>query len=199
MRRNQPISSIPAYYHVYNRGAGRRKIFENAADKAKFISIIARYLDDNEYVRGDGVLYEKSSVKLIAYCLMGNHFHLLLFQDQNSTDIQQFVKSVTSAYARYYNLHHNRSGYLFEGSFKAKRIDDDTYLEHITRYIHLNPRTYLTYKWSSLPEYLKHRNTEWVRDDLVNDRSPEKYKSFLLDYVDRAAELKRIKDELGID
>lgn len=199
MRRRDSQFDIPAYYHVYNRGAGKRKIFEDAQDKRKFVSLLARYLDGNVYVRGDGMPFEKSDAKLVAYCLMGNHFHLLVYQEKDVDDIRKLVKSLTSAYARYYNLRHKSSGYLFEGTFKAKQISSDAYLAHITRYIHLNPRTYLTYRWSSLPEYLGNRDTEWLYADQVNALSAEQYLTFLESYEDRAAELRKIKKELEIN
>ena len=199
MRRRGTEFDIPAYYHIYNRGAGKRKIFIDARDKQKFIALMARYLDENVYIRGDGMPYEKSDAKVIAYCLMGNHFHLLLYQESNTDDIRRFVKSLTSAYARYYNLRHKNSGYLFEGAFRAKRITSDMYLQHITRYIHLNPRTYLTYRWSSLPEYIGVRHTAWVYAQQGNELSAGQYLAFLESYEDRAAELRANKKELEIN
>ncbi len=193
-RRLHTQFDVPGYYHVYNRGAGKRTIFEDAQDKAKFIALMARYLDDKTYIRGDGVPYEKSEVKLLAYCLMGNHFHLFLYQDIETTDIQLFIKSLSSSYARYYNLKYRKSGYLFEGQFKAKQITSDTYFDHITRYIHLNPRTYKTYKWSSLPEYTGGRVTPWVHTTLASQMSPEKYMQFIESYENRAKELRKLKE-----
>lgn len=198
MRRAKQLFDIPAYYHVYNRGAGKRDIFNDAKDKAKFISLMSRYLDDQEYVRGDGVPYEKSGVDLVAYCLMNNHFHLFLFQSENMDDVQRFIKSLCSAYARYYNLRHKTSGYLFEGQFKAKRIDSDGYFVHISRYIHLNPRTYMTYKWSSLPEYTGRRVTSWVHPELATEMTAQQYTDFLGSYVDRATELRKLKDDFNL-
>ena len=190
---------VPAFYHVYNRGTHKDKIFIDAADKRKFMSIMARYLDpDEEAVRDDGVPYEKSAAKLVAYCLMDNHFHLLLFQDAEATDIQKLMSSVSTAYSMYFNLRHKRSGRLFEGPYQASRIDSDTYLAHISRYIHLNPRYYKTYYYSSLPEYTKKRDTTWLHPELVTDMTPEAYQVFLEDYEDRAEVLRKTKKALGL-
>jgi putative transposase len=105
---------VPAYYHVYNRGVHKEKIFLDAQDKAKFMQLLARYLDPtDESVRADGVVYEKSSAKLLAYYLMGNHFHLLLYQDEDIKDIQKLLSAVSTAYSMYYNLRYKRSGCLF--------------------------------------------------------------------------------------
>ncbi|HEU0266711.1 MAG TPA: transposase [Candidatus Saccharimonadaceae bacterium] len=190
---------VPAYYHVYNRGAGKQKIFPDARDKAKFMSLLARYLDpDDTSLRSDGLAYEKSAAHLVAYCLMGNHFHLLLYQDSNVDDIKHLLSAISTAYSMYFNLRYKRSGRLFEGPYRAVAIDSDTYLAHITRYIHLNPRTYRTYKWSSLPEYIGTRATTWVHPELVTATTREQYLDFLEDYTDRSALLKELKDELGI-
>jgi REP element-mobilizing transposase RayT len=189
---------VPAYYHVYNRGANKQKIFLDATDRRKFLALLARYLDpDLEELRADGVPYLKSNVQLLAYCLMGNHFHLLLFQDQEIDDIQRLMSSVLTSYSMYFNLRHKRSGRLFEGPYQAAHIDADSYLAHITRYIHLNPRTYKTYTWSSLPEYLGVRDTCWVHNELATDLTPEQYALFLEDYEDRADLLSSIKKSLN--
>jgi REP element-mobilizing transposase RayT len=190
---------VPAYYHVYNRGAGKRKIFLDAVDKSKFMSLLARYLDENDdSVRSDGVLYEKSTAKLVAYCLMGNHFHLLIYQDEDTDSVRKLVNSVSISYSMYFNLRHKGSGRLFEGPFKAARINEDAYFEHITRYIHMNPRTYKTYKWSSLPEYLGKRPTSWVHPAQVNNLTPTQYLKFLEDYEERKSELKNIAKLIGL-
>lgn len=191
--------NVPAFYHVYNRGANKQTIFTCAADKLKFISILARYLDpDDESTRADGLPYEKSDAKLVAYCLMGNHFHLLLYQDQGTDDIRKLMSAIQTAYSMYFNKRYHHSGHLFEGPYRAVKIDSDMYLQHATRYIHMNPRTYDTYKWSSLPEYTDRRATPWVYAELANDMSPRQYREFLEDYEDRAELLKQLKDELGL-
>ncbi len=83
---------IPAFYHVYNRGAHKSKIYHDGIDKQKFINILARYLDpEDQSIRADGIPYEKSSAKLVAYCLMGNHYHLLLYQENELDAIQRLV------------------------------------------------------------------------------------------------------------
>jgi len=190
---------VPGYYHVYNRGVGKQKILLDAQDKRKFISLIERYLvNEYEVLRGDGMPYTKHPVKVLAYCLMGNHFHLFLFQDDSPTDIQLFMKDLTSAYSMYFNLRYRRKGPVFEGTFQALHILSDSHFEHLTRYIHLNPRTYKTYRWSSLPEYLGKRKTNWLYPELATDMSPQSYEKFMEDYEDRSKELKIIKNELGL-
>ncbi|MGB4966730.1 MAG: transposase [Candidatus Saccharimonadales bacterium] len=190
---------VPAYYHVYNRGAGKRKIFLDAADKRKFLALLARYLDPElDEVRGDGVTYTKSPVCLIAYCLMGNHFHLMLYQEDNVEDVRQLVNSVSIAYSMYFNKRYKQSGRLFEGPFRATPITGEAQFAHITRYIHLNPRSYKTYRWSSLSEFTGKRSTPWVHPERVMSMPPKEYMDFLAEYEDRRHELKLIAKSLNI-
>lgn len=189
----------PAYYHVFNRGVAKQKIFVDAYDKQKFIGLMERYLlNEHEAVRGDGLPYTVHPVRVAAYCLMGNHFHLLLFQDEDPGDIGRFMKELTTAYSMYFNLRHRRKGPVFEGMFQAVHVMSDSHFDHLTRYIHLNPRTYQTYRWSSLPEYLGHRSTPWIHKELATDMVPDEYSQFMENYIDRAEELGQIKSELDL-
>lgn len=194
-RNTERFYDIPGYYHVYNRGAARAKIFLDAADKRKFMSLLARYLDPaDKSIRADGLAYQKSNAKLLAYCLMGNHFHLFLYQDQDVDDISRLISALSTSYSMYFNLKYKRSGRLFEGPFRASRVTEEPYFEHLSRYIHLNPRTYKTYAWSSLPEYTNRRNTPWVHPEYVTNMSPDAYLAYLGDYEERAEALKVLKE-----
>ena len=190
---------VPAYYHVYNRGAWQQPIFRDDRDRQKFISLLARHLDiTNTDKRSDGLEYEKYDVELVAYCLMGNHFHLLLHQEDDVVAITQLMRSVSTAYTMYFNRRHKHSGHLFQGIFKAVRIDDDDYLLHITRYIHMNPQQHLDYEWSSVGAYLGGYTPNWLHPERVNDMSADEYRDFLDSYQDRRDELANIKEELGL-
>lgn len=189
----------PAYYHVYNRGAGKQVIFHDADDKNKFISLLARHLDPaDQSTRSDGLMYEKYDLRLVAYCLMNNHFHLLLYQESDVEAVTKLLRSVSTAYTMYFNKRYSQQGHLFQGIFKASEITSEAYLSHITRYIHLNPRTYKTYKWSSLGAYLGHWSAPWLHHEQVNDMTPAKYEVFLEDYEDRKEVLDTIKKQLGL-
>lgn len=173
---------VPAYYHVYNRGAGKQLIFYDDTDRGKFLSILARHLDKHdEAVRADGVPYEKYDVELLAYCLMDNHFHLLLYQEYDIDGVTKLLKSVTTAYTMHFNQRHKSSGHLFQGSFKASKITNEAYLENISRYIHLNPRSYKTYKWSSIGIYRGKQKSNWVYPERILTKTPEQYMAFLAD------------------
>ncbi len=184
----------PAYYHVYNRGAGGIAILRDSQDKSKFISLLRRYLSDEP----DCVGYPTYDIELVAFCIMGNHFHLLLFQEVDSTAVTQLMRSVSTAYSMYYNLKYKSHGHVFQSVFKASRITEEPYLAHITRYIHLNPDTYKTYKWSSLPYYMGTKSPGWVKPRRLLDMPPVAYGRFLEDYEDRRKLLSEIKDQLAL-
>lgn len=185
----------PAYYHVYNRGAGGGRIFVDDTDREKFLSILARHLVEPEDETEER--YPIYDVEVVAYCLMGNHFHFLLYQEGDRMEIMHLMKSLSTAYVRYFNRRHRSRGHLFQQVFRASRISDDAYLAHISRYIHLNPVHYHTYPWSSLPEYLGGREREWVHPERVLDVSPQEYRKFLEDYEDRAKLVKSFDDEIA--
>lgn len=92
-----------SYYHVYNRGVAKQAVFINAADKRQFLKIIARHLDPTDATtKLDGTAYRKfhNELELLCYCLMGNHFHLLIYMGNDSTSLKVFMQSVLTAYGR---------------------------------------------------------------------------------------------------
>lgn len=189
------------YYHIYNRGVAKQPIFLDAADKQKFLKIIERHLDPGGVaLRHDGVPYRKFDVEieLLCYCLMGNHFHMLVYLSGEGEALSEFMRSICTAYTMYFNKRYKRVGGLFQGVFKASRISNDAYLQHVTRYIHLNPRTYKTYYYSSLPQYLGAPAPEWLKPGRVLAMfEGEDYLSFLEDYEEQAALLGELKYELA--
>jgi putative transposase len=108
------------------------------------------------------------------------------------------MQSVMVAFSHYFNRKYGSSGVVFRGKYQASPIDDEVYLAHITRYIHLNPRTYRTYYWSSLKEYLGERQTDWLKTRLVNEMKPAEYLRFLEDWQDYKKDQKRIRKSLII-
>lgn len=192
-------SDIDAYYHVYNRGAGKQPIFHDDQDRLKFLSLFARHLDPTDTsVRGDGLPYPSYDVELVAYCLMDNHFHLLLYQGEDTEGLSGLMKSVGIAYTMYFNKKYRASGHLFEGQYKSSRIDSDQYLLHITRYIHMNPRYYLRYRWSSIGAYLGKESPPWLNSNRINTMSPSQYRAFLKSYEEQKAELDLLKEQLVV-
>ncbi len=188
----------PAYYHVYNRGAGGQAVFRDDTDKSKFISLCDRYLDPaNDDVDANGIVYEKYEVEVLAYCLMDNHFHIMLYQENDPGEMTKFMRSLCTAYTMYFNKRHASQGHLFQSTYKASRITSEPHLMHISRYIHMNPRSFIRYKWSSIGYYLGRPGPVWLNCERVNPMSPSDYREFLDDYVSRKMELKLIKSQLA--
>jgi REP element-mobilizing transposase RayT len=122
--------------------------------------------------------------RIHAFVLMPNHFHLLLFQKEQYS-ISELMRSVMTSYVGYINKKYQRSGHLFQDVFKAARIDEDGYWQHISRYIHLNPREWQTWEWSSLPYYDGRSQADWVRPEMVLRMfTDDSYRKFLEDYRD---------------
>ena len=133
------------FYHIYNRGNSKQNIFLDNADYLRFQDLL--YLANSKEpisvrdARQNGV-YEVQREGLLAaigaYCLMPNHFHILLTPlVENGVTI--FMKKVSTGYAMYFNKRYVRTGGLFEGRFKSQGADSDEYLKYLFSYIHLNP------------------------------------------------------------
>lgn len=141
------------FYHLYNRGTEKRKIFLSKGDYERFLSLL--YVANNvEPIRLDNIRRSEQGstllnraldserseplVSIAAYCLMPNHFHLLL-QQRAEGGISRFMQKLATAYTMYFNTRYERSGALFQGKFKSKHAADDRYLKYLLAYIHLNP------------------------------------------------------------
>lgn len=155
----QRIFEDGAYYHVYNRGNRKQQIFLNARDYERYLDKVIEYK-------------KKYPLEILAYCLMPNHIHFLVKQISSNV-ISRFMSDLCNSHSRYFNVKYDTVGSLYQGRFKAKKVDKDEYLTHLSRYIHLNPADlfYLTkdtfeqvssYRWSSLPAYLLGRSNEIV-------------------------------------
>lgn len=155
------------YYHIYNRGNSKQKIFNSESDKSRFSHLL--YLCNGKksfyYKRISAknifsFSFEKGQplIEICAWVLMSNHFHLLIYIPENSDseNISKFIGRLESSYLKYFNEKHERSGGLFEGRFKSVLVDDDKYLKHLFSYIHLNPLKMLNNNWKE--EGLKIKN-----------------------------------------
>jgi putative transposase len=136
-------------------------------------------------------------MELLAFCLMPNHFHLLIFQ-KTPEAMTRLMRGVSTSYVTYFNKKYGRVGPLFHERFKASMITQDSYLQHISRYIHLNPDDYKNWEFSSLPYYLSQKNAGWVAPSkIVELFDPGEYQKFLADYKDHRAMLKEISWDLA--
>lgn len=142
MARPLRIEYPGAYYHVINRGNAGENIFPGRKDKEKFLEYLEKVVD-------------RFAIIIHAYCLMSNHYHLLLQTSQ--ANLSSAIQWLNVSYAVFYNRKHDRTGHLFGGRFRAILIEADEYLASLSRYIHLNPvrsrmvRRPQDYPWSSYP------------------------------------------------
>lgn len=146
MSRAPRINFHNCWYHVMNRGAGFKKIFFTNQDCEKFLFLLEK-------------ITEQYEIEIHAYCLMRNHYHLLV--KTPLPNLSSAIRYLNSMYARYFNHTRQTDGPLFRGRFKSTVVSDNQYLLFVSRYIHLNPvkskivQTALQYKWSSFQFYLQ--------------------------------------------
>lgn len=190
---------VDAYYHVYNRGVGKKVIFVDDEDYATFLNLLKRHLIDTPTFDASGREYERlgGDMRIVAFCIMPNHFHLLAYQSEPDAIIR-LMRKVCTPYARYFNHKYEWTGHVFQGPYRASRITNESYLLHIGRYIHLNPENYLGWQWSSLGAYLGRRHYEWVHPTtFLGSDGASGYLKFVEDYRDYRAKLKQIKKQLA--
>jgi putative transposase len=174
------------YYHIYSRGGNKGKIFLDDEDKAMFCSLLKRYLSSefakNPKYRSYNNFHNK--INLLTYALMSNHFHLLVYQKDDERAITGFMRSLLTSYSMYFNKRYQRQGPVFQSNYLASRIDSDEYLEHVSRYIHLNPSNWETTTDSSIDYYRGDRRADWIKPSPILDMFPsfESYIEFLHDY-----------------
>lgn len=189
-----------SYYHVYSRGTNKQIIFQDEPDFSYFLKLFTRYLSDVQQVGEHGVPYPHltNKIEVLCYCLMPNHFHLLLYQISPGA-MTCLLRSLLTSYSRYFNLKYKRRGPLFESRYKAAHIKEDTHLLHITRYIHLNPRSWRRYPYSSLPAYSGQQHRHWLKPERVLSTFDNKseYRQYLIDYEANARALAFLKPELA--
>lgn len=200
------------YYHIYNRGVEKRTIFMDHQDYVIFLSFLKRYLTHppekpNEgrprFARFRTDIFER--IQLIAYCLMSNHFHLMIKQSSKEAIID-FMQALINSYVSYFNKRYERTGPLFQGRYKAVLVDTEPYLLHLTRYIHLNPyelgftgSDLVEHSYSSYKDFLGERHTSWVHPEEILKffKTAQKihlkdilsYQSFVEDYKEDSKEL----------
>ncbi len=187
------------YYHVYNRGVEKRKIFLDEQDYRVFLSYLKLYLlpkkesakeiadNDSNADNKEKIISEiyklnnfYNKIELVSFVLMPNHFHLELKQ-KNRKEIESFMRSLITKYSKYFNKKYERVGPLFQGRYKAVLIQNTEYLLHLSRYIHLNPKEIIikgqvlvSYPWSSYPVYLRKITATWIKTGFIMSNFLEK-------------------------
>ncbi len=189
------------YYHIYNRGVNKSDIFLDGQDYSVFLSLLKRHLSKepayDKYHRPFKHIH--NDVALLTYCLMPNHFHLLVL-NVHEKGVKELMQSVATAYARYFNRRYDRVGPVFQSNFKASHIDSDQYLQHISRYIHLNPSGYKSYPYSSYQAIVKGWNVEWLSTEKLLETfegTVDDYAKFVADYEANKEIMDELKYELA--
>ena len=145
MPRQARKKSESGIYHIMLRGINRQQIFEDEEDREHFLETLENYKDQCDYT-------------IYAYCLMGNHIHLLL--KEGKEDLSVAFKRIAGSYVYWYNWKYHRCGHLFQDRYKSEPVEDDGYFLTVLRYIHQNPvkakicKKAENYPYSSMGAYL---------------------------------------------
>lgn len=212
-----PSRKIPLiageYYHIYNRSQFSLPIFKKDIDAKAFLKTLIYYALINPPRR---LSYEKRYkenatrpfdykdrlVSILAYCIMPNHFHLLLRQEVDG-GISTYMQRLTLSFVHYYNIKYKQKGHLFESGFKSVLIESGNQLLHVSRYIHLNPTSAklvkdpLKYKYSSLQYYVHGgEKLPLYFENILLGKSREQYRKFVYDNLKYQQTLQFIKNQL---
>jgi len=188
MPRRNLIFSVNEYYHLYNRGNNRDPIFY---DRENYLFFLQRVHD-----------YIIPTLEIVAYCLMSNHYHLLVRikncktsevseTSEVSAKASEALKLFSISYTKAMNKRYDRVGSLFQGAFQAKHIGTDRYLLHFSRYIHINPVVANLvnhpedWEFSSYSDYIGNRNGNLPKTEIVLSQFPSRqtYQEFAESYT----------------
>lgn len=201
-------------YHVFNKSIANFGIFKDENNCQRFIETLDYYnssliKDRFSWVKEKGeycfnglfIKKENPLFKIISYCVMPDHYHLMV-KILKDKIFSKFINDLENSYTRYFNIKFKRKGPLWQSSFKSVKIKTNEQLLHVSRYHHLNPVTsYLVdkpedWKYSSYNDYLT--NTDLLGHDLteISITEPSIYKFFVEDRIDYQRRLKVIKKQI---
>ena len=182
------------HYHVYNRGVNKQTLYYDSADYARFLFLVLHlqapvsipqvnryiksYLTTADFKVNEKLMkqiYEKRIVEVQNFCIMPNHFHLTLRALCDGA-ISVYMQKLGNAYSKYFNRRYDKSGHVFQGSYKMREIFDDGDLVHLSAYIHRNPHEISIWKdkadvypWSSYQDYSHNRWGRLLNHELIMD------------------------------
>lgn len=212
------ILAVGEYYHVFNRGINGMDLFKGSRDYLRFLYLTDFYRYKNPPVRfshywrmvdkDKKILNRQMTDRcklltdILCFCLMPNHFHLLLKQREEK-GISDFMRNLENSYGKYFNMKYQRKGGLFQSQFKCVRVEDDEQLLHLSRYIHLNPVTSFVikiddldkYLFCSFLDYIGKVNDKFIDTQIVlsNFKTWKNYRKFVLNQAEYQRQLSKIK------
>jgi len=198
-------------YHIFNKSIANFNIFKSSQNSKRFIEILdyynsvkkkpsfSNYLIKNQHYYLENLLYPRQNriVKFLSYCIMPDHYHLLV-KIINNVYIYKFLNNIGNSFTRYFNLKFNRKGPLWQFSYKAKVIINNEQLLHVSRYIHLNPTSAglvdrpEDWRFSSYRDFIFDKT---ILEKIINEisiRKPLTYKNFVENNKDYQKKLKTI-------
>ena len=193
------------YYHVVNRGVNKQKLFIDKRDYVRFLFLILYFQSPITFINlGRHVSYfvkhqmfniseqeniiKNRSVYLHNFCIMPNHFHLLLSESIDG-GISRYLQRIQNGYGKYFNTRYQKNGHVFQGVFRAVHMQDNEQLLHTSAYIHKNPQELMsdrhdleTYPWSSYRDYIgQNRWRKLIESTIILDQfeTKEDYHTFV--------------------
>jgi putative transposase len=214
-RRDYKDFAAGEYYHIFNRGNGKMNIFRDPDDYIFFLFRLKEYLFPewkrrrapsavSKVERNERSSFPEESFSLVSYCLMPNHFHLLIGQNTD-VSISALMLRLSGSYVKFFNKKYERVGSLFQDQFKSVHVESNPQLLHLSAYIHLNPFTAgliktpdAPYPYSSYPEYVGVREGTLCRKEIILDQfeNHPDYATFVAESAETVERNKEIKDLL---
>ncbi|KAB3529821.1 transposase [Alkaliphilus serpentinus] len=177
MPRLARVKSNTGIYHIMVRGVNKQDIFKDDEDRERFLDTLLRFKKETMF-------------NLYAYCLMNNHLHLLLKEDE--VNISDIIKKISTSYVYYFNSKYERVGHLFQDRYKSEVVEDDKYFYSVIRYIHQNPikariANIEDFKWSSYKSYIY--NEELIDTDFFLNMLATNREKAIVRYIDYMMEI----------
>jgi len=211
------------FLHIYNRGIAKSVIFFNDRDRKRFLFLIMMFqipetmknidrmfknfvLDPETYIKNfDSAQLKNRQVELVSFCLMPNHFHLLV-REVKEGGVSKYMQRLQNAYTKYINTKYDRSGHLLQGAYKAVLIENNEQLLYVSSYIHKNPREIKEYKnkeikyfWSSYQDCaLVNRWGKFLKHDILTGQFSGKNSDTYKNFVETSG-AKEMEEELILD
>ncbi len=168
-----------SYYHFYNRGSHKLSIFHDPNDYFYLLRHLKTYT-------------KEFAIAIIAYCLLPNHYHILVRQDSH-IEARVLIQRLFNRYGKTYRKKYTHSGTIFQGPYEVKIVADQRYLLHLCRYIHANPVKHgivpdiTDWPYSNYLEWIGQREGILIDQEFVNDHfpTPADYKTYVMEYLQK--------------